>query len=440
MQKRILPLGMLGVMMGLLAVNVPAHASTMTVKDWLMQSKVSGDIRNYYYTQDYGSPTVPNTYAYSLGGMLKVQTAPLYGLSAGIAFYTANDLGVNDHSGAPAYPHLDQLLMGTGHSLNVLGQAYLQYENRWATLRAGDQLLDTPWMWPADAFMIPNTFQAVYGALRPLAGVEIEGLRSFRYKNRTAPDYGRNNLLNIAPESLLYRQFPAEDNGALAFGVKLSAKPYGIPGLRGQAWFYKFYNLANFFWGAAHYGIPLGPVTPFADAQFGRQWGDGADYAGPIDATVYGIQGGLSSHYGEIFAAYNEVPSRSPFSVGGQRDLYNGGFISPYTQPYNADPLFTSIMNYGLVSASAPGFAWKVGFIFTPTPQWRVKYSYSWYHTTPYVQNVSANYLSVGYALSGTLKGLTLRDRLAIDHGFHNINNGSLGTLVDNRVMLQYAF
>ncbi|MHB1705616.1 MAG: hypothetical protein ACYCSH_06120, partial [Acidithiobacillus sp.] len=121
-----------------------------------MRSKVSADVRNYYYTQDFGSPTVPNTYAYSLGGMLKVQTAPLYGVSAAIAFYTANDLGVNDHNGAPAYPHLDPLLMGTGHSLNVLGQAYLQYENHWATLRVGNQLLDTPWMWPADAFMIPN--------------------------------------------------------------------------------------------------------------------------------------------------------------------------------------------------------------------------------------------------------------------------------------------
>ncbi len=97
----------------------PALSHAETLKDWLMQSQVSGNIRSYYFNQLYGGSSLPDKYAYSLGGMLRVQTAPVYGISAAVAFYTANDLGANDTGGGQS--HLDPLLMGDRTSLNVLG-------------------------------------------------------------------------------------------------------------------------------------------------------------------------------------------------------------------------------------------------------------------------------------------------------------------------------
>ena len=44
--------------------------------------------------------------------------------------------------------------------------------------------------------------------------------------------------------------------------------------------------------------------------------------------------------------------------------------------------------------------------------------------------------LDIAYHLSGKLKGLTLRNRLGIEHGMPAWGN----TYVDERVMLQYAF
>ncbi len=105
-----------------------------SLQQFLEAGSVSGNIRSYYFNQLFGGSTLPNKYAYSLGGMLKVQTAPLYGVSAGVAFYTANALGANDLNG-PGYTHLDPLLMGERNSLNVLGQAYLQYQDHWAATR-----------------------------------------------------------------------------------------------------------------------------------------------------------------------------------------------------------------------------------------------------------------------------------------------------------------
>ncbi len=412
------------------ADTMPHVEHYQTIQQFLEAGKVTGNIRSYYFNQLYSGSTLPNKYAYSLGGMLKVQTAPLYGLSAGVAFYTANSLGANDLN-APGYTHLDALLMGEKDSLNVLGQAYLQYQDRWLKVKAGDMLLHTPWMNPSDAFMIPSTFQAVTVQANPIHNLQLIGIREFRFKNRIQENYYRETLLNQNP---IYPDMPDHMDGTLAFGVKAHWQ-----GLKSSAWFYKFHDLANLFYGTVHYGVsglPYG-LKPFADFQYAREWADGAQYAGPVNATVFGGMVGLQTPLGQVFAAYDDIPGRSPFSMGG-RTLYNGGFVSPYTQQYSADPLYTSIMDYGLVSSSAAGHAWKFGFLIHPLRQLRIKYSYSMYCTHPYLPNVDANYLDVTYTPGGFWKGLSLRNRLAVDHSNPYANYH--GTFIDDRLMLQYAF
>lgn len=407
-----------------------ADSHYASIQQFLEAGHVTGNIRSYYFNQIFSGSALPNKHAYSLGGMLKVHSAPLYGVSAAVAFYTANSLGANDLN-APGYTHLDALLMGEKDSLNVLGQAYLQYQSHWLKVRAGNILLNTPWMNPSNAFMIPSTFQAVSATVTPFKNLQVIGLREFRFKNRTQGNYYRETLLNQNP---LYPHMPDHMDGTLAFGVKAHWQ-----GWRSTAWYYRFYDLANLFYGTVHYrvsGLPDG-LKPFADFQYAREWADGAQYAGPVNATVFGGMLGLQTPVGRIFAAYNAIPSHRPFSMGG-RTLYNGGFISPYTQQYSADPLYTSIMDYGLVSASAAGHAWKFGFLLHPIRSLRIKYSYSMYCTRPYLPNVDANYLDLTYTPGGFWKGLSLRNRLAIDHS--NPYAGYQGTFIDDRLMLQYSF
>ncbi|MHB1751091.1 MAG: hypothetical protein ACYCR3_13385, partial [Acidithiobacillus sp.] len=132
----------------LCGVSAAAQAETLT--DFFKQSKIGGQIRSYYFSRDYGA-TGPNTFnqnAFSLGGILNVQTAPfLGGFGVGVSFYTANALGANNLSGAPTYPHLDSTLMGPQQSINALGQAYIQYAlPKVLLVRAGDQVINTPWV------------------------------------------------------------------------------------------------------------------------------------------------------------------------------------------------------------------------------------------------------------------------------------------------------
>lgn len=414
-------------------IALPAISYGETIQQFLEKSTVSGNIRSYYDNQMFGGDSVENRYAYSLGGMIKVQTAPLYGVSAGVAFYTANDLGANDTNGREL--RLDPLLMGSRTSLNVLGQAYLQYQNPWLQVDVGNLLLNTPWMGTADAFMIPNTYQAVSVTVHPLPNLSIIGIREFRYKNRIQSDYHRQTLLNY---NSYYNYLPNNSDGTLAFGIKGQKL-----GIKAAAWYYRFYDLTNLFYGTVGYTTPvlLQHFQPFADFQYAREWADGAQLTGPVNATVFGGMLGIKAHFygmsGSVFAAYDNIPQRDTTLPNG-KILPNGGFISPYTQQYSADPLYTSIMDYGLISASAAGHAWKAGFVFHPIPTLRFKYSYSWYHTAPFLPNVEANYIDVTYTPGGFWKGLSLRNRLAIDHS--NPFADYHGTFIDDRLMLQYSF
>lgn len=123
--------------------------------------------------------------------------------------------------------------MGEKDSLNVLGQAYLQYQNPWLRMRVGDQLINTPWMNPSDAFMIPSTFQAVTAQVTPIHNVQIIGVRAFRFKSRIQADCRRYTLLNQNP---IYPNMPDNMKGTLAFGVKAHWQS-----LKSAAWFYQFY-------------------------------------------------------------------------------------------------------------------------------------------------------------------------------------------------------
>ena len=117
--------------------------------------------------------------------------------------------------------------------------------------------------------------------------------------------------------------------------------------------------------------------------------------------------------------------------------ISNGNMLSPYTRVYNTDPLYTTVMNYGLVSSRGAGNALKVG-VNTQSLDAKLdtELTFSRYETEPYVANVDAIMVDIAYHLDGAYKGVTLRDRLGCEQGLKIWGN----TYIDNRIMLQYVF
>jgi hypothetical protein len=395
------------------------------VMDQLVENgKVSGNLRFYHFTRTYDNDSLTDTHAFSLAGKVKAETGSFNGFSAAIAYYFANDLGLSNHEDNNS--HLTFALMGKGHDINTIGEAYLQYQNDLLLIRAGRQTLDTPWMNASDAMAVPNLYEGVAAAVTPMSGLKIETERIWAFKDRTSSSFDRRTVL-ASPNS---KPSVTEDtDGALALGLT-----YKQENISAKAWAYKFYDIADLAYVQGGYILPaMGKVKPFVDLQYMKQTDTGEALAGSVSSQAYGVKVGLTlpDKLGNIYLAYNEVPHNDEAGVT------NGNLVSPYTQGYVTDPLYTSGLNYGMVAARAAGHAWQLGMKLNP---WGEKLdivpTISTYHTEPYVDNVQTYTFDVSYHLSDQFKGWTLRNRLGINHG-----NPQWGDVtIDNRVMITYAY
>ena len=418
---------------------------------WLDGGHVSGDLRLYDFGRDYagtasntptGSPyTGKNIFnfkdmnAVSLGGKIKWESADLDGFSAAAALYFAYDIGMNNYTYNPNklyaanynYPYLNPLLMGVNRTVDTLGEAYIQYKNPWLISKVGNQTIDNPWVNSSDGFMIPNLYQAVTATVTPITGLQFEGDRVLRYKNRTVTDFQEYNLSALPYDKIVYN---GTNSGTADIGASYKDDRY-----LAQAWLYHFYGFANMTYLEGGYKLPGADFVPFANVQYVHETGNGD--IGTVNAAVYGAKLGidLPRGWGNVYIAYNRAANNNVQSSTGI--VSDGNLFSPYTQIYNTDPLYTTVMNYGLVSARAAGYAWLVGATLHPLgPTLDITPTVSNYYTAPYVATSRAYMLDIAYHLNGAFKGLTIRDRLGIEHDIPLLGSA----YVDNRVMLQYTF
>ncbi len=423
------------------AATLPAYA-TDTLADFLRQGSFTGQLRTYYFRRDYAAPTVVNANAFAVAGLFNYQTATfLDGFSVGASFFTASALDTHNSSVA----RVDTTLTGTANSINSLGQAFLQYSGHGLLVRAGDQLVTTPWISPSDGRVIPSTYQGAYASFTPLAGLTFEALRVLRYKSRTADNYFKDN--NYYPPTwdgdASYggtANLPASahaTDGAAAFGID-----YAAGGLKTTAWYYQFYDFTHMLYAQADETLPLtSPVKPFVGAQVVREWGSSTIFADTrthffgqpgtsTDNLTLGAVMGLKAYGASLSVAYDRLESEGTGALGG------GVLISPYTASYATDPLYTSSMIRGMVELG-PGSSWKVSAseqVFQN--ELTLTASFAEYRTD-FNGKDSETYFDAIYLPPGWLKGLSLRNRLEIANG--RVNPGRRH-FIYNRLMVTYSF
>ena len=424
-----------------IAVGAISLGSSLASAESMDFLKINGQVRSYYFSRLNNAPGVPDANAFSAGGILNIETKPfLGGFGAGISFFTANSLGLNNDKPG----HTDVTLMGNGSSLNALGQAFLQYKNSNFLIRAGDQVINTPWLGSSDSRLLPATYQGVYAEIAPIENLKLYGLRINKWKSRTSNDYYKDNLYyptTYAGDSL-YGSASALGAGAQqSSGVAAFGASYTTPAIMAQAWYYDFYKFAKMAYGDATYTYQTGSgFDPFIGAQLIHEENSDSLLNGVkldtqvgsgVKATASGVKVGMNSPYGQFTLAYNKILSHAG-AVGG------GALVSPYTVGYATDPLYTTSMIRGLVE-QGPGNAIKIAYTKSfLDKKLLLAASYAQYRTT-YFGNSHDTYLDLTYFPKGKLKGLSVRDRVEVSNGGTGLNPGNK-SFVYNRVMLQYSF
>jgi hypothetical protein len=410
----------------LLFLTKNSYASTPD--DFFTDSTITGTLRTYDFSRDYSKSGRPSQNSFSAGGELDALSAPFWsGVQLGGSFYTAQSLGLNSTN----HQHLDNTL--PGYTINTLGQAYIQYQthNKNYLIRIGNQLINTPWLGPSDSRMIPATYQGIYTSYSPINDLIFIGLRVFKFKARIADNFSDTNLYN--PNNGGSTSINAFDNtstpGALAFGAR-----YALSNLTTQAWYYKFYNLANMAYVDSNYKFSTTKdMQPIFGIQLLRERGDGDNilqsYTGG-KANSMGIGGliGIETTQTRTTLSYNKIYINN-------HAFEQGNVLSPYTSGYSSDPLYTTSMIAGLIE-KASGQAIKLNSsYYTFNRQLQLTASYAKYFTAPRLANTNEVDFDASYKFAGTLKGFVIRNRIGVLNGMPNT-----GRFIYNRVMLQYSF
>ena len=186
-----------------------------------------GRLRTNLFQWDWKDPNNFDNKALGVGGSLIYKTAPYSGISATLGLYTSqapawfressSDVG-NVKAGKDTFSRYNVEVAGD-YGMNVVGQAYLQYQKGQTVFKAGRLMFESLYTASNDTKMIPNTFDGIVMTTRDIpqstlrvAYLDKQKLRDhtnshdvIAYRNATSPiswsqndDSGVNKNLTVA--------------------------------------------------------------------------------------------------------------------------------------------------------------------------------------------------------------------------------------------------
>lgn len=326
--------------------------------------KISGEIglTNFDYRQYFHTPQ--DSHDLAIGGNLIAHTASLAGFSAGAGVYVGQTLGLQDRS-SPSY---NPELASPDGNRTSLRQAYVQYQSGRLLVRAGRQLVQTPFATQDYFTFHPRAFSG-FAARYDLLGDTGKGVEVGAMSLDTSP--ARLSVMAIRMYDFAGRFVDGFTSGSevsggrptrgfAALGMRYNGG-IGTTKLVAQSWYYDFIDYARLAYGHVAVRAPIATDREFVAAvQAFRQWnssGNGRSLADAtdgvvrsVDAQIYGASAG--SRVGNV--TVSAIGNYAPAAPGAFR---NGGALQPYTMiPYT---LFSDTLQTG-VAELGPGYGYGI--------------------------------------------------------------------------------
>lgn len=267
------------------------------------EGKISGQVRAAYINQDNALDA--DTYATSIGGILKYETATWNDIKLGIAGYTSQKIDFATGNNESAN---NDFFGNNAKSYIYLGEAYIDYSTDDFALRVGRQQIDTPFAQTDDIRMLPNTFEAAFATYKVADEVTLLG----GYLKRFAGYDSGNDI------SEFKKLDGVDSNGALVLGVVNES----VENLAVQGWYYGINNVTNILYTDATYSVALNESMGL---EFAGQFGHFNETKNSgVEGNVYGIGVSFNVDMLTVGAASNVV------SNNNGKTIVNGFGGGPY--------------------------------------------------------------------------------------------------------------
>jgi len=337
------------------------------------EAKLLGQIRAFYIDRNYESGGNDRS-AFAIGGKAGFETAPVYGLKAGVMFYTTNGIDAHRTDNGKLNPHLDPSLFGKDKkSTTYVGQLYLQYDINKTTFKIGRQEINTPLAGMDDARMLPNlfegalitnksldkttlilehfwnmaygTFANAYSACSYLGLQAGYGCGGYTSLNVGLAKYDTGTFMNMGKQAI----------GKSNAGVTVLAAIYeGIPNLKLQLWDYYAWDMLNAVYLQGDYTFNVANMKTTVSAQYINETNVGNNikkvFGKEVGANLFGAKINVNPVSSlNVYAAWSTTGK-------DEGKLLNGGLVTPW----GGTPGFVqgTVTRLGYVADTT---AWKIG-------------------------------------------------------------------------------
>jgi len=257
------------------------------------QGKVSGVFKTLYYQRMFDGDS-PDWSTLAIGGNLKYESFPVYGLTGGVGFKTSQ----GDYSNNGDEVYRGMLATGTTpkdqESYTALDEYFLRYTNWDTQATLGAHAVNTPWLHGHDIRMNQKKYRGFGIINNSIETLELHGYYLTHWLDWTAEKY--DSITSAITGDT------GDDEGSLTVGARWQA----LSSMNVQAWNYYFKDALNSFYVRADYSHTTGnDFNLGVDLAYLHQTAVGDKLAGNINTYTAGgfaFMGGygatLSFYYG----------------------------------------------------------------------------------------------------------------------------------------------
>ncbi|MCU4641297.1 hypothetical protein [Acinetobacter courvalinii] len=364
-------------------------------------------LNNAYFVDNLNQDTAV------IGGYIKYETAPFYGVQAGIGYDIQRRLDEKDNKA-----EVDELKEdGDG-----LAEAYLTWKNDLARVTVGNQRLNLPFMGDyADRRVLMFLYQA--------ADVQIGDNNDFlrltkvnKYKS-----YGEDEFTKSARQNS-----NLQTDGVWSVGVGKRFNLAEDRSLKTQLWYQSYDDYTRLIYTQADLAMPKLKYAPEFSLQYMSGKDQGKALASEVNSQIFGAQAAVKVlPVATLKVAYNYIkPDRESY--------LNGALLTPYAAKTSsgeifAQPFFTSTQDLGAGNALMLSLEGKL----TDQVIAGARYSFMDLKEAEHVASRNqSEYMLFGiYNFTGALKGFSISNFAGIQTSPRYDKN-----FLQNRLTLSYKF
>ncbi len=376
------------------------------------EGKLKGNIRSLLFSRDFDG-TTEDRFTLGIGGNLKFETAPLYGVSAGAGFKTGAGNNLNDNE-----VYRGVLAIGDSpvdaENYAALDEYYLRYSNWDTNVILGAQQVETPWLKAHDIRLTPKKYKGFAVINSSIEKVALHGYYIDKWLNWTSESWesitsGITGNLN-------------ENEGALVGGVVFQPSD----ALKIQGWDYYFNEVLNTLYVLADYEHKISEDYSLSTSlKYFNQTDVGEAMDGAIDTFSAGGNIGFAA-YGAKLTAYYGSNGNDALRVPFGGDWIVSQQVNNHERA--EEDVWAVQLKYSFERLGVKGMSADIFYGSFNTPDVGE-------NTSPDLDEIDFN---LQYDLDGWFKGCSVRLCYAFIDQDEDVAGGE--DYSDGRIYLQYKF